>query len=529
MAKLDKKLATEVAAKTDVRHKCRTDKFFLAEVLGYDFQLDVHTDLFANYISYDESKPWTEQSTIKNRLILWSRGFYKTTSAVVEIIQAVLNFPDIRILLMQGSVPNTKTLLKEIKSHFDGTNFRSRLKEIFPEFCETEKRFGTAMDFTVPCRTRTLKDPTVRVASPRTVKAGQHYDAGFFDDLINEQNFRNPRLIQKAIGDFNLYTPLIDPGGYKFVTGTRYAFGDLYEWVIRQDSVTHEWNITLRPCWHKDEQGNLVSNFPPRKLADGRIVGISVEQLLAIQREDAEMFAAQYLNQPISVSKHPFPEELILKHVRSMNEEKPPALGPATLFIDLAASKKDDRDHTVVLTGQQDSMGIPFVTDCVGGSWGPFESAKVIIGQALKHRPLGIYLEETAAGMVFKALLETVALDMGVRLPLNLIKVNNNKDAKHFRIMVVSGLLKKDRLYFLAGLPAWDAMLQQFTAYPQMRHDDYPDTVALMCEHYQTNTYRPPVVKSIGQYLVQHAAIPEILKAPEPVGDMGGSMGSFFE
>ena len=525
MAKINK-LAAEVAAKTAIRERCRTDKMYLAnEVLKYDFQPDVHKDLFENYISYDNALPWIEQSEIKNRLVLWSRGFYKTTSIVVEIIQAILNFPDIRILLMQGSVTNTKTLLREIKSHFDGTNFRSTFKDVFPEFCVLDDKMGTAMYFVVPNRTRTIKDPTVMVASPRTVKAGQHYEAGFFDDLINEQNFRNPRLIQKAIGDFNLYTPLIDPGGFRFVTGTRYAFGDLYEWIQRQNTVSGDWSITVRPCWH-DEGGALVSNFPPRKLNDNRIVGISVEQLLKIQQEDPEMFAAQYLNQPISVSSHLFPEELILSHVKANDVQ----LGPPVLFVDLAASKKDDRDHSVVLCGRQDSMGRLYVTDCVGGQWGPLECAKVVIAQALKHRPVSVHTEGTAAGMIFAEFLKAVARDVEVRIPLQLIKVDNRKDAKHFRIVTVSSLLKQNKLFFLAGLPAWDTLFEQFVAYPRTKHDDYPDTVALMCQHYALNTYSVPKTVSIGSFILKNAAqIPEIIKQPMPQGELAGSLGGAFE
>ncbi len=526
MGKEQKKLAAKVAAKAEIRERARTDKMFLAnEILGYDFCPDVHAELFANYPTYDSSKPWGEQSEIKNRMILWSRGFFKTSSVVSEIVQIILNFPDSRILIMQGSVPNTKTLLREIKSHFDGTNFRSKFKDVFPEFCVLSGKFGTAMDFTVPCRTRTLKDPTVGVASPRTVRAGRHVDCLFGDDLQNEMNFRNPRLVQKGIEDFSLCVPLVDPGGYKFLTGTRYSPIDIYMHFIRQDSLTHEWSITVKQCWH-EENGAMVSNFPPRKLADGRTIGISMEQLLSIQRADPEMFSCQYLNAPILASQHLFPEELIMSHVRSCDVQ----LGPPTLFIDLAASKKDDRDCTVILCGRQDSLGRLYVTDCVGGQWGPLEAAKAVVAQALKQRPTSVQLEGTAAGMIFAEFLKTVATDVGVRVPVQLIKVDNRKDAKHFRILTVSSLLKQDKLFFLAGLPAWDMMLEQFVAYPRTKHDDFPDTVALMCQHYAMNNYVVPKTVSIGSFILKNAAqIPEIIKQPMPQGELAGSLGGAFE
>ena len=367
---------------------------------------------------------------------------------------------------------------------------------------------------------------------PKTIKAGQHYDCGFFDDLIHEQNFRNPLLVQKAISEFNMYVPLIDPGGYRYVTGTRYTFGDLYEWIQRQNTVSNSWQITVRPCWKVNSDGTKTSLFPPRKLEDGRTVGISVEQLLAIQAEDVEMFSAQYLNQPISVTAQQFTEELILSHVKAAADVH---LGHATLFIDLATSKGADSDHRVILVGKQDSYGRPYVVDGIGGQWSLLQFANLIIEKALQYTPLGIYIENSAAGVVFVEYLKTVAKDKNVNLPLNFIKVDNRKDAKHIRIMSTAGLLKQDKLFFLTGIPCWEKMFEQYTTYPRNRHDDYPDTVALLCVHYQTAGLYIPKVKSIGDYLCARteATGAEMVMAPRDnpqANDWGsGGMGGSFD
>src|SRR6185437_10708676 len=231
-----------------LRHKARTDKFFLAEKLGYDFQEDVHTDLFNCFLKFDNKKPYFEQDRQKHRLILWSRAFYKTTATIVEMVQTILNFPDVSIMVMQSTVGKSKEILAQVKGHFDGTNFNSKLSALFPEFCRD--KLGTAMAFTVPTRQRTRRDPTVFVASPRSSKAGLHPDVGFFDDLVTEQNYRNPEQLKKTIEEFSHYTPLINNGGFFYVTGTRYAFGDLYEHIIRNNEPTPEfpngkWKVTI--------------------------------------------------------------------------------------------------------------------------------------------------------------------------------------------------------------------------------------------------------------------------------------------
>jgi len=157
--------AEQAKQKVELRQRARTDKLFLAGILGYDFQADVHTDLFDQYIPFDNGKPYFDQHKIKDRLTLWSRGFFKTTSIVVEIVQTILNFPDVSIMLMQSTQKNTQQLLREVKGHFDGSNPNSKLDTLFPEFCRA--KLGTAMAFTVPPRQRVRKDPTVFVASPK--------------------------------------------------------------------------------------------------------------------------------------------------------------------------------------------------------------------------------------------------------------------------------------------------------------------------------------------------------------------------
>jgi predicted phage terminase large subunit-like protein len=467
----------EVQEKLDKRDKARTDKLFLATgVLGYQFQEDVHSALFANYIAYDKSKPWREQSDIKDRLILWPRGFFKSTSIIVEIVQAILNFPDIRILIMQGSLPVTQNLLAEIKSHFTGIAPDSKLRELFPEFCADV--LGTKSAFTTPARVQLrLQQATVTVASPKSVKTGQHFDVLFADDLVNDQNYQSAKKLEKVAKEFRAMIPLVDPGGYRFVTGTRYAFGDLYEQIIRAND-NKQWTISEKDCWLEDR---VTPRFNQRTLPDGRIVGITREQLLQIMREDPKMFASQYLNKPASTGNQIFTEERVLGAV--VTEQSSPVLSQAVLFIDLAASQQEGGDDSVILCGKTDHLSNTYIVDGIGGQWTTPVLAAQVIQMALKHRPLRIMIEKTAAAVYFVEYLKLLCQHQGLTLPLDFIKINNTKDAKFVRISSLDGHLRTKRLRFFVGLQCWDKMLEQFTQFPG-RHDDYPDTVALAVQSF---------------------------------------------
>ena len=498
--------AEQAKQKVELRQRARTDKLFLAGILGYDFQADVHTDLFDQYIPFDNGKPYFDQHKIKDRLTLWSRGFFKTTSIVVEIVQTILNFPDVSIMLMQSTQKNTQQLLREVKGHFDGSNPNSKLDTLFPEFCRA--KLGTAMAFTVPPRQRVRKDPTVFVASPKSVKAGLHPDVGFFDDLVTEVNYRNPELMAKVIEDFGHFVPLINPGGYRYVTGTRYTFGDLYEHIIRQNADEQakqgvgRWQITIRGCWEIAPDGTKSSNFPVRRLADGRTIGISVEMLEAIQRDNPETFSAQYLNRPIAAGKEEFTEALLLGAV--IAKDPLLAAGPALLFVDLASSTKSTADNSVVLCARQVGRKA-VVCDLRSGQWTALQLAHTILELALVHRPMRVLIEGTAASTFFIDYLKVIAKDKGVVLPIEPMKVSNNKDAKRLRISAVAGAIKTGRCAFLAGLPGWADLVQQFCEFPKGRHDDEIDTVSMMVQFYsnQTATYDPFPTQNLPFFLRQ--------------------------
>jgi predicted phage terminase large subunit-like protein len=514
----------EIQKRLTERERARKDKLYLAtEILGYQFQPDVHTTLFNCFIPFDSSKPWREQSSQKDRLILWSRGHFKSTAVVVEVIQAILNFPDIRVLLMQGSLTVTQNLLHEIKSHFLGTAPDSRLREIFPEFCAD--KLGTANAFTTPARVqKRLQQATVTVASPKSITTGQHYELGCFDDLVHAQNYQSAKKIKRAKDDFYACVPLIDPGCYRIVTGTRYSFGDLYEELIR-NNTNNQWIVSVKDCFSDD--GKEV-RFPQRTLPDGRIIGFTREQLLQIQREDPGMFASQYLNRPATTGTQLFTEEKMLAAV--VSERDSPALSQAFLFVDLASSQAETADDSVILAGKTDHLANMYVVDGIGGQWNPTQLAMQIILMSLKHRPLRVMIEKTASSAYFVEYLKVLCRDKGIVLPLDFIPVSNTKDAKNIRISSLEGHIRSKRLRFFAGLECWDKMLQQFVEFPRGRngHDDYADTVALMAQVFggqhvpvtPLSQMRHPLLAAIERQSEQQTFItPKAEYVPDSMGD----------
>ena len=463
------------------RDKARTDRLYLAcEVLGYDFTADTHQELFDQYPAFHDDKPWAEQFPNGDVLILWPRGHFKSTAVVVLAVQAILCNPDIRILLMQGTIKVTKGLLSEIASHFDGTHSRSRLNELFPDHCGDKKTIKRASDrFTTRARTRhQLQQATCTVASPKSIKTGQHYDLGFFDDLVNDGNYRNPLLLAKVEEDFNMARPLVDPGCPRFVSGTRYAFGDLYENIIRRNKG--EWVVSVKTCWREGEDG-VTPRFPQYKTKDGRLVGLTREMLMQIASDSPGIFASQYLNTPIASSQQVLPEHVLLAAV--IPEKDAPALSQAILFVDLA-SEGENPDDSVCIAGKVDNVGRMFAVDMQGGVLPVASLAIVVCNMILRHRPLKVMIEKTASAIYFVEYLKVVCRDKGIVVPIEYIKVDNKPDAKNKRVEALAGHVKNRRFFFFAGLNCWEKFVDQAKQFPKGRHghDDWPDTAGLMAQ-----------------------------------------------
>jgi predicted phage terminase large subunit-like protein len=374
------------------------------------------------------------------------------------------------------------------------------LTKFFPDYCGVEGRNGwrfgrpvlqlTADHMTTPARKqKQLAQATITVASPKTLKTGQHFDLGIFDDLINDQNYRSKVLLKKAQDDFDMCFPLIDPGCPRFVTGTRYAFGDLYEVLQRRakdeaGKDRGEWNISVKTCWNVDDDGKLCESRPvrfPRFIGkDGNAHGFTAELLNQIMRDNPGMFASQYLNQPMLESQQILTERDMLN--ATVVPAMAPPLGPAFMFIDLAAEGDNDPDDHVCIIGKTDGRGNVYAVGGNGGKWSIAGLANNVVNFALQCRPLKILIEETASAKYFVEYVRMVCRDRNLMLPLDYIKINNQKGAKETRIKAMAGHVKNGRLKFLVGLPYWDRLVEQSTKYngSKHNHDDYPDTMALM-------------------------------------------------
>jgi phage terminase large subunit-like protein len=568
----------ERAAWDAERIKCLTDQLFLASILGFDLVENPHAALFARFL---KKQPGVNLSSLetqfKKRMVLWQRGAAKTSCTRVEMVQLILNYPNIRICFLTGSDPIARKQLAALKQIFEKPN--AELVRLFPEFCLTsvqnkktkewkdvQDEMGNAHEFTVPCRTTTVfADPTFAISTAKSVKAGSHYDCIFIDDLVTEINSKNAAQLEKSYQDYLAICPLLDPSGYIFVTGTRYSFGDAYERIQEQALAAGEasiWKFSIRDCYSAgkckncghaevfhdrdvnvqqppcgvgvlceckgyESNGDRGPLFPEVKTRDGRTFGFSMEGLERIKAElGPQAFANQYLNSPLAAETQTFTETMIgAQTLHNINQI--PAYLNATTFVvgDLAYGSEETNDMSVLYVCRK-LQGRLYVFDCRAGRWQSAELVDNIVRLCLdvNCRPSIIFLEKTLGADHLQNLINARAVQIGLQnVPIQWIKPNQRKGAKGIRIGNIQEALKSKRLFLYSGMPYYQELVNQLVKHPRTKHDDFADTLGRVIEAptgYETEAIHQ--VQSAGNWLRKlHAAQPEDDSYPDTGGGSG--------
>jgi len=166
------------------------------------------------------------------KMILLPRGHQKSTIvSVCWVIQQLLRDPNLRIKIISASWTLSKNILHQIKGLLEDSD----LKALFGSFFNRKIR-KTQEYCDIAQKTRKTIDPSLSTGGITTGKTGSHCDILIFDDVVAPENTTTPELIRKTIDGYKDTLPLLDPGGIIVVIGTRYSLGDLYGYIIEEES-----------------------------------------------------------------------------------------------------------------------------------------------------------------------------------------------------------------------------------------------------------------------------------------------------
>jgi len=494
-----------------MRQECRTDLWRLCQVLGYRDVGKPHIRIYKHLQQFKGGSEPLNQVTIKTgagykplcsmwelegkrkKLSLVTRGGLKTSILTqAHSIQWILNYPDVRILLVSAQLGRAKDFLKGIKEHFTKNEL---FRWLFPEYCpkNTEsgkvEDFGNDEQFTIPCRRIAgIKEPTVRVASADSSVAGGHYDVIKVDDLVEDQNTRTPGGIEQTRKFFGSLWPLLEtsplpPGhGWLDVTGTIYHFSDLHQTIITEEqkkaTEAREWDILHIPAATDYGTERAKAWWPER---------IGLKALQKIEKDPAlgpSVLYPQYLLRPLQDKNGLITSRDDIKWIsrRELNALK--ARINWNVTVDLAGmgtSQGADADYDCINLHGWGTDGRCYFDKII---WGRLDPDTVIaeMFRLFEYQPRIMFFKVEAEAHA-RILLPFLKKEMGRNgkpyLPIMEIKRDNTTSKVH-RIRGTQPYWKNGAFRFAEDIEpeAKEQLILEALYFPKFNHDDVMDTCA---------------------------------------------------
>lgn len=492
---------------------CRVNTLFLArEVLDKFFTFEVHAPVFDTFCIKDSHSAIEDQGTTKNRLILLPRGAGKSTADGCDIVSWIINFPQIRCLVLTAAVNLAKSFVGEVKSYFmpediDDQDTYTPFQTIFRADVRLEKldnegkapvfNFLTAdsgkeTEFICPCRPTgdsRKREPTVFASSVGKNKAGFHADLGKLDDCTSDRNTETPELIEKTKRQILMALKLIEPSGHRDTIGTPYKPNDHIAHVRRETTgiatlirparmlrVAPDGTTAIDRGTHEKDlkPEDLVMLFPGDKHGRPRL---SREFLDAAEREDEIGFPSQYLLRTDGYRKIDFSDYLLSQ--QTIPREKMPPIGQHFILWDLADTTTNQSDYSCGAVLGIDAEGAGYIADMYRDRYSISDLCYTIAQAHKTHGAVRTIIEDARGASKLEGTIRQKALDMGLtNISLEFVRVDNRKGSKSLRVARLEPLLRDRRLWFLNSLGCYEDLVKEFRDFGNALHDDIPDCIA---------------------------------------------------
>lgn len=432
----------------------RNSLFFLVyDVLGYK---DINLQL-----AWDMCEFW--QGPERNKLALLPRGTFKTSILTMGgIIKDIINNKDIRILLTNATLDNSKAILKGIKDHFV---YNEKFRHLYPDFCPSTERksfvkeFATQDELRVPNQRPGIREATVEIGAVEGNLVSRHYEVHYGDDLVNQMNTSTRDQINKVDNFIKAAYALLEPSvGRCNLIGTRWSFDDPYGRIIEDKETLYK--IYVRKILEPDSTGRMVSIFPER---------FSKSEIIKIKKNLGNyLFSGQYMNDPLSEEDQVFKpswfkyyHELPDTMIRSMDR---------VAFVDPAISDSTKADYTAFVVLGATPGGI-YVLDAFRRRMNPGEIIETIFSLHKKWtlRKFGV---ETISFQ--KALAFFLNRTMQARreyIPIEEVGRDGNV-TKEMRIRGMQPIVQYCNFYIRKDM---EELVDEMLRFPRNSHDDLVD------------------------------------------------------
>ena len=456
------------AARKKIRKLADEDYFFFCEVIMRDpnnlhLQIGLHDEVcyITQYANDD--------------LSLLPRNHLKTTLRSINYaIWCLCLDPNCRIVIFTDVLSLAKKMLNAIKSHIERN---TRLRWIYPELRplttgRTDQKDNWNKEEITIRRTKVgLPEPSIMVGSTEQPLTGIHCDVMIFDDIVTSKNTKKENSLEKIDDWHQDVLNLLDMGGQRRYSGTRYNYGDQYSKLIK---------------------AGIVKTYRRRYFEDGKYIWPAEANIKRCLAKKAELspynFSCQYNNEPVMKGEAEFEESWVDDRRYGLTEVRR-RLGLSDdvtddqawqkwyesldiyLGCDPARTTNERSDYTVIMT-------VGFDED--GHMWG----LKYLRKRLKTHEIIKNYLKWMTTWNPITAGVEVYGGDNHIYNMIELALKEDHRPTHRLieyevtsysnnesRIRTLDNPMYEGKIH-LPDDPEWDTVALEFYQFPYAEHDD---------------------------------------------------------
>lgn len=463
-----------------MRRRCKKDlAYLMTEILGYKNLASIHQEVAQTLTKVETGK--------KRGLFLLPRGHLKSTEITISYtIQRILRDPNVRILITNALLDNSKGFLREIKSHFEKNE---RLTALFGETRNEDEKWSESQ-IIVKSRRAFHKEPTVQITSVDKSVVSQHYDLIIADDLVTRESISTKEQRTKLIKYYKDILDLLEPGGTLVVIGTRWHYDDLYGWILSENINRNHYEVLVKRVL--DEKGLPIF---PQKFTPEHIQGLKEEK-------GSYEFNAQYNNDPVADESADFKREHFKWFGLSTINYKD---GSVYITIDPAVSKEAGSDYTGIV--------VNFLQE---GKW------KILEARRMKLNPTELVDEmfflyrkyrDVYRTMAIEDIMYTQAIDYDLTRRMQetgewfkVDKVKHRNRRKIDRIRALVPLFERGNIEMSERCSDLEEELSRF---PVSEHDDILDALAYQLDIVKTSEHHSKPESGVVEELFKMPVFPK--------------------
>jgi len=422
---------------------------------------------------HKEWADWYEKSTKRIKMILVPRGSFKSTFFTVgNTLKKIAADRNERILIANATLSNSQNFLSEIKDHIIKnkeynllySQYRGKDLPLFNKGLRWNED-----QIEVTGRDTGIREPTITAVGVGGNLVSQHYSYIVADDLVSDINSATRYQADKVIDWWKKSFSLLDPEGEMLIIGTRWAYYELYSYIL--DSLGDQVDVFIKSAYNPD--GSLY--FPER------LNHKKLKELRALH--GSYFFSAFYLLDPVDEDSALIKKE----HIKYYGENEEVGL-PKNItkfsMCDPAVSQQESADYSTIVTVGVDEFDNWYVLEVRREKWTVGELIDNLFSVYIQWKPITMSIEVIgqAQGLLTPIEMEeTRRAQIGKPVYLPLVEIKSRPPVrKENRIRsVLQPRFERGKVFIKRDMYDLEEELLKF---PKSKHDDIIDSLTDMEE-----------------------------------------------